>query len=319
MSMDSTPWERKLTRGFQYKVALQLFPYALRHLTVKPFRSTAQAQLIKPRLDNLEYQRAAHDMYCEMFLEGYEESTSLPVSRATGFALVLFTVFIFLFDREFERSRRAGKSPDYLTIIDTPQVAEAWAALAQYLHMFGCDQEILDYLLCAFSTYYDDYRQHVDDAMSGAGFEITVKLVEHDSGRALLTIYEIIRLFNGHEANTQCANEFFALGMAGKFFDDLRDMADDVAAGVPNLLHSLASESEEERLALEAALQDQAEINLWWWSDHCPTSIDLYFRQAFDYYDQVHSPKLRLTLDVLLALLRSRLYWRKPIRQARAR
>jgi hypothetical protein len=313
------PWEGRLTRAFQCKTTWQLFPYALRHMTAKPFRSTAESQLVSARLHNPEYRRAAHDIYCEMFLEGYQETTSLPVSQTTGFALVLFTVFIFTFDREFERSRRLGEPPDYLTIIDTPSVAEAWEALAQYLKMFGRDDEILAHLLHTFNGHYDDYRRCVNEAIARVGFDATVRLVEYDSGRALLAAYEIIRRFNGHSPHPQCESEFFALGMAGKFFDDLRDMADDVAAGLPNLLHALTSENEKERGILEAALRDQVRITLSWWSRYCPASLDLYFRHAFRYYDQVGSTKLRLTLDILLALIRSRMYWWKPIRQSPAR
>lgn len=315
----NTSWQRRLTRASQYKATWQLLPYALRHMTVKPFRSTAEAQLVRARLHNQEYRRVAHDIYCEMFLEGYQEATSLKVSRATGFALVLFTVFIFSFDREFERCRRLGEPPDYLTIIDRPGVAEAWEALAQYLKMFGRDDEILTNLLHTFSVNYDDYCRLVNDATVSFGFDATVRMAEYDSGRALLATYEIIRQFNGHRPHPQCASEFFALGMAGKFFDDLRDMADDVAAGLPNLLHALTSENEEEGGVLEAALRDEVRITLGWWSRYCPASLELYFHHAFRYYDQVYSAKLRLTLDILLALLRSRLYWWKPIRQSSAR
>jgi hypothetical protein len=317
--LGNASWESRLTRASRYKTTWQLLPYALRHLTVKPFRSTAEAQHIGNRLENREYRRAAHDMYCEMFLDGYRETTSLRVSRATGLALVLFMIFIFTFDQEFERSRRLGDPPDYLAILDTPRVAEVWGALAQYLHAFGRDDEVLAHLLYTFSTNYDDYCRCVSDAMVRPGFEATVRLVEYDSGRTLLTVYDIIRLFNGHRPHPRCASEFFALGMAGKFLDDLRDMVDDVVAGNPNLLHALTCENEEEKGMLEAALRNRVHITLGWWSRHCPISLESYFHYAFRYYDQVSSTKLRLTLDICLALLRSRLYWRKPIHRSPAR
>jgi hypothetical protein len=315
----ATPWESRLTRGFRYRTAWGLLPYALRHLIIKPFRSTPEAELLGARLKNPEYRRAAHDMYCEMFLDGYRETTSLRVSRATGLAVVLFMILIFTFDQEFERSRRLGKPPDYQAILNSPGVAEVWGALAQYLQAFGRDDEVLEHLRSTFATNYDDYRRCVSDATSQVGFEATVRLVEHDSGRTLQTVYNIIRLFNGHQTHPQCESEFFALGMAGKFIDDLRDMVDDVAAGDPNLLHSLTYENQDERAVLEAALRSRDPITLGWWSRHCPSSLGSYFDHTFHYYDQVTSATLRLPLDICLALLHSRRYWRTPIHRSPAR
>jgi hypothetical protein len=312
----TVPWESRLTRTLQYRTAWQLLPYALRHLTVKPFRSTPQAQLIEARLVSREYRRAAHDMYCEMFLDGYQEATSLSVSRATGLAVVLFMVFIFTFDHEFEKRARLGKPPGYLSIIKSPPVAEVWAALSHYLSAFGRDDQVLAHLLNTFRANYEDYCRCVAEAKARVGFNAAVRLVEYDSGQTLLTVYHIIRLFNDHQPHPQCADEFFALGMAGKFLDDLRDMVDDVRAGSPNLLHALASENDEENAELEAALRSRVHITLGWWSRHCPASLESYFRYAFCYYDQVTSPKLRLTLNICLALLRSRSYWRKPIHRS---
>src|SRR5205085_3445053 len=108
----------------------------------RPYRSSAQAASIACRLHSPEYRRAAHDIYCAMFIHGYSSVTGYPVDPGTGLALVLFVVFIYAFDEQFERSRRAGAMPDYQTIFDTPQVAEIWTALAAYLRNYGKDTVI---------------------------------------------------------------------------------------------------------------------------------------------------------------------------------
>jgi hypothetical protein len=317
--LSAAPMGSRRSWAFRYRTARRLLPYALRHLVLKPFRSTAEARAITARLQSPEFRRAAHDMYCEMFLDGYREATSFRVSRATGLALVLFMVFIFTFDQEFERRRRLGDPPGYQAIIDTPRVAEVWHVLAEYVRAFGRDDEILDHLRATFAKNYDDYRRCVAEATTRVEFAATVRLVERDSGLALKTMYDIIRLFNGHRQHPECARQFFALGMAGKFLDNVRDMADDVAAGDPNLLHALTFENQRERAVLATAMRDRRRITLSWWSQNCPVSLESYFRHTFHYYDQVTAAGLRLPLDICRALLYSRRYWRTPIHRSPVR
>ena len=300
-------------RAQRYRTAGRLLPYALRHIVSKPFRSSTQARLATTDLRSAEFRRPAHDMYCEMFLNGYRQATSYTVDRSTGLALVLFMVFIFEFDEEFERTKQLGDPPDYLALIDAPPVTGVWNALCDYLHAFGRDQEIIGHVLSTFATNYDDYRRCVAEAARQGDFATTVCLVERDSGLTLLTMYEIIRLFNGHQYRADCARQFFALGMAGKFLDDIRDMADDVAAGDPNLLFALTLANERDRAALEAALQDGTRITMWWWSRNCRTTLETYLSHTYRYYDRVTDPELRLPLDICLTLLYSRGYWRRPI------
>ncbi|MFJ8713828.1 hypothetical protein ACIRD9_11670 [Streptomyces violaceus] len=263
-----------------------------------------------------ELRRAAHDMYCEMFLKGYRQSTSLPVERSTGFALVLYVVFISTFDVEFERARQQRDLLDYPSVLGTPPVAELWTALTEYLRAFRRDDEITGHVQSTFAAHYEDYRRYVTDTVARTDFGTTLKIARMDSGLTLRTIYEIIRRFNGHRPDQDCAEQFFALGMAGKFLDDMRDMVDDVSAGEPNLLYSLTASNERDLGVLQGALRQGRPITTWWWQEHCPNSLSEYFRHASGYYDRVTAADLRLPLDTLLSLLYSPRYWRKPIRRS---
>jgi len=303
--IEHLPWESKLTFASRCKTASRLLPYAVRHMGIKPFRSTPQAKIISAGFDNWQYRRAAHDMYCEMLIQGYQQVTSMPVSPDAGLAVVLFVVFIFTFDQEFERRSQSGKMLGYPIILATPAVSRAWQALTLYLEQFGRSESIAEHLLRTFEEHYVSYCRYLDDAVSANSFGAVLKLVEYDSGRSMLAAYEIIRLFHGHQQHQACAHQFFALGMAGKFLDDFRDVAADVASGNPNLLYALTSEHEGEKQALEAALRERRHIALRWWRRHCPESFGSYLDQAFAYYDQVRSPKLQLPLDICLALLYS--------------
>jgi hypothetical protein len=240
------------------------------------------------------------------------------VSQDTGLALVLFCCFMYTFDQEFEGCWQPADPPHYMTIIDIPVVAEIWGALSEYLTVAG-RPEVLSHLLDTFKAHYDDYCRCMGLAMAGGGFDATLRLSRYDSGRTLIAIYDIIRLFNGHEPHQRCAEEFYAIGMAGKFFDDLRDVTDDVSGSSPNLMHAFTAEHPEESQVLADALSQQCQLTLQWWSRNCPLSLASYFQHAFQYYDAVRSSRLRLTLDSSLVLLGSQRYWRKPIRRSPAR
>jgi hypothetical protein len=302
-------------RAFRYRTVRRLVPYAVRHMTRKPFRSSPQARRATAGLQSAEFRRSAHDIYCDMLLTGYQRATCAPVARSTGLALVLFMVFIFTFDQEFERAGQLGRPPDYPDLIDLPRVAPIWSALREYLRAFGREDDVLQYLLATFARHYDDYRTGVIEARGLGDFGRTMRLVERDSGLTLQSIYEIIRLFNGHRQDPEISRQFFAIGIAGKFLDDIRDMADDVAAGDPNLLYALTTANEREHAVLGTALRAGTPVTISWWARHCPVTLDAFFVHTFRYYDQVTDPELRLPLDICLTLLHSRRYWRKPIRR----
>src|SRR5258708_5214980 len=178
MPEQHNPWDSRLGAAFRFKTASRLLPYVVRHMSVRPLRSAPQARLVSAEFDNWQYRRIAHDIYCEMFIQGYQQITALPVSADTGLALVLFVVFIFTFDQEFERRCLKGITIDYPVILDTSQVAEAWSALARYLDAFGRADPILEHISRTFAENYAEYCWWLDEAKRTLSIESTVKLVE---------------------------------------------------------------------------------------------------------------------------------------------
>jgi hypothetical protein len=299
---------------FRCRTACRLLPYALVHVIRKPFRTAPAASTV--RLDNPEYRRATHDIYCAMFLRGYRRVTGYPVDPATGLVLVLFAVFIYTFDHQFERARRAGATADFQSILDRPSVAEVWAALAGYLHAHRRGRTILDHLLATFAAHYDSYHRLVLGARDRTDYAAGVALVEYDSGLALQTMYELVRLFNSHPFHAECARQFFAIGMAGKYVDDFADVAADHEAGNPNLMRALVAAYDKEEVVLRRSLAVADQLDLRWWRTHCPVSLQTYFGDAFSHYDRIADPVLRLPVDVYLLLLHSRRFWRGERRRS---
>jgi len=217
---------------------------------------------------------------------------------------------MYTFDDEFEARKRRAASTDALDVIACPMVAEVWAGLGDFLESVGQTDLIQKHLLADFfGLPYERYSRQVGAGPSCATFPEVLKLVEFDSGTTLRMEYDIIRLFHGHPVRPEVSDEFFALGMAGKFLDDMGDYRKDVERGSPNLLHALVSEHESERLRAESALAAGESITMEWWSRNCEVTYSRYMRLTFDYYLRVQTPRLRLPLDVYLALLRTQRYW----------
>lgn len=304
------PVSFKLKRSARYRTVWRTLPYAFNHTIRKPFRATPQARTSTAAMTNPEFRRVVHDLYCDMFLHGYRESTGCRADRATGLVLVLFAVFIYAFDDEFEERRRCGGTTGTDEIIAAPGVAEVWRTLGGYLEATGRDDEVRDYIRTGFlGAGFEQYRQRINAIPADGSLAAAVRLVEFDSGEALRTAYQLIRLFNQHPHHAACATEFYNLGMAGKFMDDMADYASDVRRETPNLLHACVSEEPDELRRARAALAAGDLITARWWAEHCPATYNRYLRQTAGYYSRVLSPALRLPLDVYLALLGTRKFW----------
>jgi hypothetical protein len=300
----------RFSRSDRYRTICRTLPYIFNQAVRKSFRSTPQAHASTAGLAHPEFRRVVHDVYCDMFLRGYRQSTGYHVDRSTGLAVVLFAVFMYVFDDEFEERRRCDANTDLEAIIESPDVGEIWDTIRAYLRAMGRSDEIRQHIMSDFfAAGFDDYRRDIRDAETGGDFLVTKRVVEFDSAAVLGTVYNVIRLFNGHPFHQRCAEEFSNLGMAGKFLDDMADYADDVQSRNPNLLDALAAEQPGELATARSALAVGEPITMQWWRKHCPTTFERYFIWTFRYYDRVKAPALRLPLDVYLMLLGTRKFW----------
>lgn len=302
--------DSRFSRFERYRTIFRTLPYIYSQAVRRSFRSIPQAQASTAGLDHPEFRRIVHDLYCDMFLRGYGQSTGYSTDRSTGLVVVLFAVFMYVFDDEFEERRRRGHATELEAIMESSGVAKIWDALGVYLKTMERDDAIRQYIVeDFFSTGFDDYRNNVRHAQTTADFDATKRLVEFDSATVLVTVYHLIRLFNGHPFHNSCAEEFRNLGMAGKFLDDMADYADDVQSRNPNLLHAIAAENPREFANARSALATGDPVTMQWWREHCPLTFDRYFVCTSRYYHEVKAPALRLPLDIYLMLLATRKFW----------
>lgn len=302
-----------LNRRHRYRTLFSVVPFIHLHGLRHRFRATPQAKAALADVDHPELNRVVHDVYCDMFVRGYEATTGRRTDPLTGLAVVLFAAFMYVFDDEFEaRQREPGAATtDVRAVMEGAGVFEVWGALERYCMGAGRWEGIRDQILDVFLLPgFDEYKRNVsrvgDDADVGTGLSV----IEYDSGMTLRTAYQVIRLFNGHPHDAACEEQFRLLGVCGKFMDDLSDYRADVSGGNANLLRAFLNEDEGERAVAAEALQGDLLLTPSWWGTNCPRTYARYSDQMLSLYRKVETRQLRLPLDIFLALLGTDRFWR---------
>jgi hypothetical protein len=289
----------------------QLAPFVILYGLLRLYRLSAPQRSVIRTLKPEGTIRVTRDIYCAMIVSGYKRVSRRPVKRATGFAIVLFATFIFTFDREFEERRKVGAVPHFHAVFASADVARYLSALIEYANHFDAGKRIAAYLEDIFAAHYSEYCEVLTRFSDSGRFDDALALATYDSGLAFTAMYEIIRIFNCHPYDRACAEQFYAVGMSGKFLDDLADLAADCASGAPNLVLSLAARDTEERIIVEQALAERATLDLFWWSQRCSRTFGKFKELTFSYYDLISDNRLRLPVNLLLLMLHGKRFWAK--------
>ena len=191
-------------------------------------------------------------------------------------------------------------------------VRQVWEVMERYCSAVGCWEAVRNQILNQFLlSTFDEYLEKIAQLRTGrGGVDAALAAAEIDSGMTLRTAYHVIRLLNGHPLNETCEEQFRLLGMCGKFMDDLSDFRADVAAGGPNLMWSYVQEDEHERDVTAAALLAPEPLTPHWWKHNCQRTYRRYGEEIIQRYRRVTVPGLRLPLDIFVALLSTRRFWR---------
>jgi hypothetical protein len=203
-------------------------------------------------------------------------------------------------DDSFEKRLQAGASLDLKEVMAEPPVREKVDLLQAYLNLFGRRDGIMEHLDAVYAKHYQAYALCLGQARNEWHFDEVLASAEFDSGILLRTMLEISALFNGHGLANGTLEDFYGLGMAGKFADDMIDLVRDIKVGVPNLVYALVQQNTSELSALEAGIQSHARLNSAWWQLHCPASYAQFFEHVSFYASRIVAPHLRLACDLSL-------------------
>jgi lipase chaperone LimK len=109
---------------------------------------------------------------------------------------------------------------------------------------------------------------------------------------------EIVRLFNNHSPNKKMQEEFFLLGTAGKFADDIGDIFSDIKRNHLNLFCSLVNDNPAEKEILYKGVNDNVKINFRWLNQNCYSTYTEYIKKMESFTKQITSKKLRLVFQL---------------------
>lgn len=171
--------------------------------------------------------------------------------------------------------------------------------LNKYLELYSSAPNIMDFLKSSFEKHYDDYIILLENSREDACFENVQRVMEVDSVWLSYTM-ETVALFNGHSLSPEARDDFYKLGLIGKFADDMYDLPSDLRTNQVNLLHSLIRQNTAEKDCLYEAAKESKRLDVEWWLAHCPITIRKYFAFIDSYYSQISSSKIKLACDAVI-------------------
>ncbi|MFI0776256.1 hypothetical protein [Streptomyces sp. NPDC021212] len=295
------------SRRLRIATVARALPHALHQWAFRPFRKTDIARHIRDQVTLTEYRNSLrHDITSSVLFSGYTDITSRKVSTECGLSVVLFNALIHSFDDALDSDQSRTEMPRFHDILEMPSVSEVWRAFATSLAATSHNNQVLEYVESTFREDFDHYCHLIKRAKHVGDFATVRDIIHYDSGTVLLMIYQIIRIFCGHPFSRQCADQFYRMGIAGKYCDDIADLREDFGANNPNLFLAIAQENTEELSVLQGRLGRRQEADCSWLSGNCPKTYEAYFTYATEHYNLIHSAKLRLAVDAHLLLILSR-------------
>jgi len=297
----SIPHPLHLTPSYVGRLILRYGTYYMRHLQRPYRRDLVMSGSRNIRLSlALRQKQALRDAFFNIVLDAYTEQTNLKISSTTGAVFVLLMDLAQSFDAHFEKQVAVGGSLVRAELLNEPALAQKLGALREYLQFFGIVDPVLAQLRACFAAHYDTYIDLLDQAKGSLCFTDVLHTVELDSGELTGVLVEVVALFNGHVLPADTRHNFYLFGIAGKFADDLVDLARDVRNDRPNLLHTLLLENSREWQIWQQASRHKGRLNARWWNRYCPSTLHKYCVHMAEYYDHITSPKLRSACDLML-------------------
>ncbi len=281
----------------QLHSGLRLFPRYLRHLLFRPYRARLPCVT-----SGRGWELAAYDLFLDLLLSGYTEITRRPIRAGTAELLILLNRIAFLMDDEFER--RIGR--ESVTFDDLASAADVHGAI-QDMRMYlnrTCPPSrrdaIRQLLRRTVDTEYRRYITTIERRRTTSSVDDLLGDAAVDSGAVMRQLAEVIGLFQGDTAPQEALEDFYALGMACKFADDLRDWRRDGQTGAGNIILAILAGHplEYQRFARGQVLR--LRMNEKRWQQLCAETFREFVELYTMHYARIHSRTLRVAADLMM-------------------
>ncbi len=280
---------------------IRFTPYFIKHFLLLPYRRNEnKVILISSGKKNKQkrFLSALYDSVLNIVLEGYSEIMNKKILPETGQMMHYLIQLTIRFDEFLDKYRKTDQSLELKDVLSIPEVREELNRFRDYIKIQGREEEIISYLSEMFRNHYDRYIKLIKTDSFQESFEIVLELSQLDSGWLLASDMEIVRLFNNHSPSKKMQEEFFLLGTAGKFADDIGDIFSDIKRNHLNLFCSLVNDNPAEKDILYKAVNDNVKINFSWLDQHCHSTFVEYIRKMESFNSRITSKKLRLVFEL---------------------
>jgi len=240
------------------------------------------------------------DAMIHIMMRGYAELTGRPLGLSTGQLLLFLGRIAKSVDEIFEKRLHDDASLDLTDVMADPSVREQIDVLQAYLDLSGRRPVVMERLQALYATHYPAYAQRLSRKEHEWQFAEVLDSAHFDSGTMVRAMLETVALFNGHPPADGGLEEFYEVGMIGKFADDMIDLERDIRLGAPNLVYALVQQHPFELHALEAGIQSHDRRNSAWWQRSCPITYAEIFEMISRYSSRVNAPHLKLACDLCL-------------------
>jgi hypothetical protein len=205
-------------------------------------------------------------------------------------------------DDEFER-RIGRESVAFDDLASATIVHRAIEDMRAHLNRTCCPARcdaIRQLLRRTVDTEYRRYTAAVERRKTTASVDDLLDDAAVDSGAVMRQLAQIIGLFQGDTAPQDALDDFYALGIACKFADDLRDWRRDSDTGASNLLLAILARHpyEEQRLALAQELRLRMDENRW--DQLCTETFREFAALYTTHYSRIRSHTLRGAADLMM-------------------
>ncbi|MFD5074260.1 class 1 isoprenoid biosynthesis enzyme [Streptomyces sp. NPDC058371] len=283
--------------GGRTRTALRLLPLYGRHLAFHPYR-TGLPHLPGGRAREI----GAYDVFLHLLLSGFAEITGRSVRQGTAQLLILLNRIAFLMDDEFERRVRR-ESVIFDDLAATKGLSRAISDMRKHLDA-TCDPArsdgIRQALRATVETEYRGYATAVESRRAVPSVSDLLQDASVDCGAVMRQMAQVAALYQGFAAPQAALDDFYALGLACRFADDLRDWHCDRETGAGNVLLSILTQHPEEERRLTDAHRSGTRMNEKQWHRLCSAGFGEFTDLYSEHYARIRAKSLRIAADLMM-------------------
>lgn len=279
----------------------RMIPGYVLHLTARPYREqipVASPQGLAARLSG-RHAAASLDAWVGQLLSAYPRVAGYSVKKQSGQLAIHYIRLAAALNREYEHRLATRKSLRLEQLVKDQVVAARIAEWERFTARYTQDSAVVNFMSGDdVIADYDSYVSITTQPDFSTSPALQIESIRLDSGGYLMRLARLIDRFNSTQADPGAPAEFFHLGMAAKFADELADLATDYAEGRYNLLLALLSQQPDESAGVMVRLAHGLPTPVSWWLEFAPQTFGEFSRMFNSYYSSLRSQELRRICDV---------------------